>query len=162
MIATDYEWIGQYEFETGLVDITDADYDRGARGRINDVELPAGNYDGYVRYKSDGGIAELLVMDAQIKLEDIEDHRDIQPLVDLGDVGVDCGVCGVFEGKPDFSDREWEMFCADEIPTGEDGWITSYGICSPSGGSDGGYLALGWVDTYTESDELKGISILFE
>ena len=76
------------------------------------------------------------------------------------DCGVDAGLFGYFDDKPDFSDNEWRKFCnaIEGDPTaqiskfdGRDGFFTS------SGYGDGGY----YVDAYAKDGEVVALETRF-
>lgn len=151
-----FEHFGQYEYG-GEAMAMDPSYRSDDRG-VMALDLPVGNYDGYVRYADDGHIAELLVMDCQVRLRDVGEGGYVDEEADFGDIGVDSGCAGIFCSKPNFSDGEWDNFYKRELSDGDGCWVTSYGLCCETGGSDGEYPVLGWFD---QDGSLRGASIVF-
>jgi hypothetical protein len=56
---------------------------------------------------------------------------------EIGEIGVDAGLAGFFNDKPDYTDDEWSEFC-DSIRNGN-AWIRDEGFFSSSGYGDGCY-----------------------
>lgn len=55
----------------------------------------------------------------------------------IGEIGVDAGLAGFFQNKPDYDDEAWSRFCS-EIGH-KDYMITDYGFFTSSGNGDGFY-----------------------
>lgn len=78
-------------------------------------------------------------------------------------VGVDAGLFGYFDNKPDFSDEEWHNFCGQlkgeahitKIMDfrGRDGFVTE------SGYGDGGYTSTEWIEPAT--GKVAAVNTLF-
>lgn len=77
--------------------------------------------------------------------------------IEIGHVGVDAGLAGFFQNKPDYEDAEWFDFC-DRI--NEHDWlITPEGFCTESGFGDGYYPVYKFVN---DKGEIVGLEIRFE
>ena len=55
----------------------------------------------------------------------------------IGSIGVDAGLAGFFNNKPDYNDAQWHAFC-EQILNGN-AWITEDGFFTSSGYGDGSY-----------------------
>lgn len=156
---TAYTHIGQFEF-TGAVDATDPCYDKSVWCRINNIPLVPCNYDGWIKISDEGDwgkrVAELIITPAQfIKIpEDMWENYSEEEYE--GEVGVDAGLAGIFQDKPDFEGTMWSEFC-DMIDNG-DAWVTDWGFCCSSGYGDGGYPLFCFVDS---DDKICGLRIVF-
>lgn len=125
--------IGERHFG-GVVDITDPCYDRDVWCRMNDVEIVPGNYQCAI-WKKDCGDWGNRVGIIGIYLGEIVPPQ--KKMKCIGEIGVDAGLAGFFEHKPDYSDEEWSRLCGS-IRHG-DAWIHDDGFFSSSGYGDGGY-----------------------
>lgn len=123
------------------VDITDPCYDKGTWCRIT-TECQPGVYVGYVDIV-DCGVWGMRVGAITICREDVL----IDGVFDwecIGDIGVDAGLAGFFNNKPDYPDDDWICFLEDNGILGdnkkeEDYYVCDCGIFSASGYGDGGY-----------------------
>lgn len=119
------------------IDITDPCYNKDVWCRLNNVKIQEGEYQ-CVIWTTDGSddwgirVAQIeisLTKKMQSSSEIFEDY--------LGDIGVDAGLAGFFENKPDFSNEEWDRFC--DFMENEDAFLTELGFWSSSGYGDGVY-----------------------
>lgn len=157
--------VGVINIKDSLVDITDPCYEKDTWCAFFEHKVKAGKYRCYVsvvnfpaKYqfeakdwevlcgkkkvgqtttKTDRRIVELIIVHESIKLEDIKSWDKV------GKIGVDAGMCGFYNHKPDFTDdNKWLEFC-DSLKTFPrlqvrcD--IKSYGITVSSGFGDGYY-----------------------
>lgn len=156
---TAYTHFGQFEF-TGNVDATDPCYDKYVWCRINDIPLAPDNYDGWVKMSNEGSwgdrVAELIITPAQIIREPEDMWKNYTEVEYGGEVGVDAGLAGIFQNKPNFMDSEWSEFC-DMVMKGNC-WITDWGFCCSSGYGDGGYPLFAFED---EDGKIHGLRIIF-
>ena len=133
------------------VDITDPCYDKDVWCRMT-AECKPGEYEG-IAAMQDCGVWGIRVRSLSIRHTDLKntpiDEIDMKP---IGDIGVDAGLAGFFNNKPDFNDTEWFAFC-DEIKEGKY-WNLHDGIFSRSGYGDGCY------EVYTSKDN-DAFTILF-
>lgn len=121
------------------VDITDPCYDKGTWCRMT-TKCKPGTYYGYADMVDEGEWGER-VASIQIYLDDVQ--VDDSELESIGRIGVDAGLAGFFQDKPDFNDDEWNELC-DKLASGDepkDYWVFdgNKGIFSNSGYGDGGY-----------------------
>lgn len=116
------------------IDITDPCYNRDVWCRMNDVEIVPGNYQ-CVIWESDEGDWGIRVGAIGIYLCGVVPSQKAMKCI--GEIGVDAGLAGFFDHKPDYTDEEWSDFC-DMIGRGR-AWITDGGFFSSSGYGDGGY-----------------------
>lgn len=115
------------------IDITDPCYTRNVWCRINEVPITAGEYECYVKEKSDketGGWGKR-VAKIGIRREKADNYTKI------GYIGVDAGLAGFFFDKPDYTDDQWDELC-NMVHNGN-AWMVDYGFFSESGYGDGSY-----------------------
>lgn len=119
------------------IDITDPCYRKSTWCRINDVTVVPGEYVCGV-FMADRGTWGKRVAYTEMHLSSLDyDPEDTICEEFLGDIGVDSGLAGFFENKPDYSDQQWHDFC-NAVNTGH-AWILNEGFCSSSGYGDGCY-----------------------
>lgn len=133
--------VGKIRFEK-LISITDPCYDKDVWCRINNYDLPPDEYNCIVEIGERVKSISIISSELDYFDEEIEERL-------IGEIGVDAGLAGFFQDKPDFSDEEWYEFCdktfdeGSEFQTGipnvymYDG--TWKGVWSESGYGDGGY-----------------------
>ena len=92
---------GKIKFTSNKLDVTDPCYDKDVWCRMT-VDIIPGVYD-YEIITSDGRCRYL-----SIKLEGAGNIR--RGLV-VGDIGVDAGLAGFFENKPDYDNDTWYKIC---------------------------------------------------
>ena len=126
------EYVGIIELGT-KVDITDPCYDKDVWCRIT-TDCEPGAYKGYVEM-SDQGDWGMRV--ASVSIFKGDKMWDIYEMDYIGNIGVDAGLAGFFNNKPDFKDDEWSELC-DKIEKGN-AWNLYDGIFSSSGFGDGVY-----------------------
>lgn len=126
------EYVGTIELGT-KVDITDPCYDKNVWCRMT-TDCEPGTYKGYVEMSDEGDWGMRV---ATISIFKGDKMWGIEEMESIGTIGVDAGLAGFFNDKPDFNDREWTEFC-DKIREG-DAWNLYNGIFSSSGYGDGGY-----------------------
>lgn len=130
------------------VDITDPCYKKDVWCRLNDIEITPGDYT-CIAWKS-----------TETYEYNGKEHKDVRvgnlgiylngvipsqkSMEEIGEIGVDAGLAGIFNSKPDLDDDSWRGFC-DYIDKG-DHWIFNGkdsfgldGVCSSSGYGDGMY-----------------------
>lgn len=131
--------IGRRHFG-GSIDITDPCYDRDTWCRMN-ANVKDGEYDCYIwrhtdHIEYDGKKFD----DTRVGVIGIYLNGIIPPqesMKEIGSIGVDAGLAGFFENKPDYTDEQWKAFC-DSIRKG-DAWMKDEGFFSSSGYGDGCY-----------------------
>lgn len=133
-------YIGSFELGN-QVDITDPCYDKDTWCRMT-TECQPGTYAGYVEISDEGEWGQRVSTIAiykdgyYVSLEDMER---------IGNIGVDAGLAGFFNNKPDYPDDEWTKFLTEngvigkEHDSNKDYYLVDYGVFSGSGYGDGGY-----------------------
>ena len=126
------KYIGELELGT-KVDITDPCYDKDVWCRMT-TDCEPGLYKGYAEMSDEGDWGMRV---ATVSIFKGDKMWGIEEMEYIGNIGVDAGLAGFFNDKPDFSDTEWNEFC-DKINDG-DAWNLYNGIFSSSGYGDGYY-----------------------
>ena len=138
---------GTIKFNSGFVDITDPCYDKDTWCRLR-KELPAGEYKYEVNI-SDQGVWGERVTSIRIKRKNWKGSV-INSLV--GYIGVDAGLAGFFDNKPDYKETPEHDEWVDDVCNGflfkQDGEVYEAhrnnamrceGVFSSSGYGDGSY-----------------------
>ncbi len=130
---------GEVAFPAGEISVTDPCYDMGTYGRIDGVQIIPGTYkcNSWVCKKGDKwSIGRTFI--AQILLKGVDTKKSEREYI--GSIGVDAGLAGFYQNKPDYSDSEWNDFCdAFFASDGNDYLLNEYGFCTSSGFGDGSY-----------------------
>lgn len=154
------EFVGTMELGNKL-QITDPCYEKGTWCMLTTVCEP-GTYHGYVEignYKYDEDddfrVAAISIYkdDKQVSFDD---------MFAIGEIGVDAGLAGFFNNKPDFPGDKWIEFLVkagvfknkDEYDYGRNHYAVEYGLFSESGFGDGFY------DVFT-NEERTAFQIVF-
>lgn len=119
------------------VDITDPCYDKDVWCRMNGVEILPGEYECFVDVwdnEQTGGWGERV---ARLGIRRLRSEETV--FHQIGEIGVDAGLAGIFEDKKDFTDDEWSELCNSIDRPGEKAWLRDDGFFSSSGYGDGGY-----------------------
>ena len=122
--------IGTKEF-LDKIDITDPCYNKDVWCRINNFPISAGTYECYVRMADNeetGGWGERV---ARIGIRKDKADRYVRK----GSIGVDAGLAGFFNNKPDYTDEQRSEF----VYRDGNAWIIEDGFYSTSGYGDGAY-----------------------
>ncbi len=143
----------------GSVDITDPCYRKDVWCRMDGVAIKPGNYYCYKwtsneKYIWNGethddyrvGVLGIY-LDGMIPTQ--------KSMESIGTIGVDAGMAGFFENKPDYSDSEWRELC-NRTRQG-DAWNFEEGVFSSSGYGDGEYP----VYAYKVNGEIVALEIRF-
>ena len=125
------------------VDITDPCYDRNVWCRMT-TECEPGEYTGYVNISDEGEWGKRVASIAIYKDDNIKDFNSME---NIGQIGVDAGLAGFFNNKPDFPGDTWMEFLMESGTFKADGeydysrnyYECKYGLFSSSGYGDGGY-----------------------
>ena len=150
--------IGYNNFGKGIVDITDPCYDRDIWCRLNGVAIRPGVYECVAWTCEEGGgddpwdVGRVWVAAIYFRDTDEETYTET-----IGTIGVDAGLAGFFEDKPDYNDEEWRMFCS-LIEEGN-AWINDCGFFTSSGLGDGGYRVKALKSR--EKNDIIGLEIEF-
>ena len=157
---SDTDFIGP-KFFNDKIDVTDPCYNKEdlcCRITVNAVE---GTYACYAREGNGKIVASAIVND------DVVDDLDSLEFKYLTDIGVDSGMAGYFNNKPDYTQKEWIKFCDllnrnNELNFGtyllsEKGTVNIDGFFTDSGGRDGYYS----VYIAKKNDEIVAVAILY-
>ena len=107
------EKIGTIEFSGNEIDITDPCYDKDVFCRARRKILP-GRYDCYVETGKIDGYRIVCTLTILTKSVDLGD-KTLRARKE-GYIGVDAGVAGFFENKPDYDDSDWNKICSYIYP----------------------------------------------
>ena len=147
--------VGQKHFG-GKIDITDPCYDKRTWCRINGVSIVEGTYNCYVVMAYDHETGGWGTRIAEIGIE-LDGVKVISGYQKIGEIGVDAGLAGFFENKPDYTDDEWGEFCK-KIHGYDKYWLWDVGFFSESGYGDGGYRVEAVKD---ENENVIALRIVF-
>lgn len=144
------------------IEITDPCYNKDVWCRMNDVSIKEGEY---------------TCMISEATCDDVFNGKPYQYKVIesiaislsgelptgtrstyLGEIGVDAGLAGFFNNKPDYTDSEWKDFCNRLHHAQEEAWIFDEGFFSNSGHGDGSYPVFASRD---RQNEIVGLMIEF-
>ena len=125
-----------------VTEATDPCYNRDVWCRINNIDTLPGKYQCFIFVKDKGEwgmrVARLRVCHESIDLEATDDDLCNEY---IGEIGVDAGLAGFYNNKPDYNDEEWAEFCKFRGQY----YIRPEGVCSLSGYGDGGYAVYGRI-----------------
>lgn len=107
------EKIGTIEFAGNEIDITDPCYDKDVFCRARRKILPR-RYDCYVETGKIDGYRIVCTLTILTKSVDLGD-KTLRARKE-GYIGVDAGVAGFFENKPDYDDSDWNKICSYIYP----------------------------------------------
>lgn len=151
------EKLGTFTVSTGKLMVTDPCYDKGTWCTAAVENAAKGQWEAEVE-RVDCGMwgnrVQKLTVRAVGKKPTSHERLD-------ADIGVDAGVCGVFENKPNYGDIDWAKVC-DEMKTAFGGIASKgngfhcEGAWSSSGYGDGSYDAFVGCD---ENGEVVEITI---
>lgn len=148
------KYIGRKHFGP-KIDITDPCYDRDVWCRINDLEIKEGDYLCCVWLKKRWYVCPVsqkrVVYDSVARIGiylGLSGKMDV-----IGEIGVDAGLAGFFNNKPDYSDDEWHQFC--EALDGKDYLINNEGFFASSGDGDGSYPVFAHKDVNGKIDSIE-------
>lgn len=159
-------YAGTIKINSEEVDVTDPCYDKDVWCRTK-VKIHPGTYECYADF-ADFNLWGNRCMRCYIvnnapalkekALKGLKKSRRFK-----GSIGVDAGMAGFFDDKPDFDDSEWSTFCDYTFAEEEKGkqtfirqFETGDGFWTTSGFGDGGY------DVYTASYGDKAIGVMIE
>lgn len=158
-----YKVVGTKHFDS-QIDITDPGYKRYTLGRLNDVKIKEGEYQCIIwnerkSYNSPSGELHYntYVSKIGIYLGEIPDVHDFE---EIGEIGVDSGMAGFFNHKPDYTIEEWFKLCESLHPNNvsKEYHINDEGFFSNSGRGDGCYSVYAAKD---ENGEITSLEIAF-
>lgn len=158
------------DIDDGLVDVTDPCYDRGTWCAEWELKVKSGKYDVRIIGGGKDRVKAIYALHRDISKEiaAVSDFSDWE--IHSSAIGVDAGLCGFFNHKPDYSVEEWLVFCdrlrdmdnEQEKTTGRmyaDTYIIEpNGVCSSSGYGDGSYP----LYVHRDGDgEIDGLCVIF-
>ncbi len=139
------------------VDITDPGYDKDVWCRMNNVKIKPGIYNCYSYIGESKGWGKRVWIN-QIVIDDDEDSAATEEKIRIGRswrtigiIGVDAGLAGFFDDKPDFGYDKWDEFCewmwdknnCHNLEDVKESYIRSFddrdGFWTESGAGDGCY-----------------------
>lgn len=162
-----YKYVGIFNHKGNKIDITDPCYDKGTWCRTTQ-ELPEGEYECWVDIVDYGDWGKRVAL-SQIIKKDL-DNSDIYARTRIAEIGVDAGLAGFFDNKPDYDDAAWSEFCEwswqkeNQIErktvalANEDNAAKCEGFFTSSGFGDGCYDV---IALYDKDDKLIGYEINF-
>jgi len=100
---------GSFKVQSGTIDITDPGYDKDVWCRETQVNVLNGNYHCYYHKQELKDWGERIWC-LRVVHEDFLDVVSKNPRR-LGNVGVDAGLCGFFDNKPNYNCEEWADLC---------------------------------------------------
>ena len=134
--------VGTRKFN-GPLSVTDPCYDKDVWCRLDGLNILPGDYTciaytGTFYYAFEGKRhRETRVCVLSLFRCDENFKTAVDQMDEIGEIGVDAGLAGFFENKPDYNDEEWSAFC--EAIRDKDWVETDCGFCSSSGYGDGSY-----------------------
>lgn len=109
-------YVGKITIPDGVVDVTDPCYDNDTWCR-SQFEIKPGTYNCYSYIGESYGwgkrvwINQIVFADGEDAAYAEEKIRSGRSWRKVGEIGVDAGLAGFFDNKPDFRDDAWEEFC---------------------------------------------------
>ena len=152
--------IGKRNFGN-IIDITDPCYDKDVWCRMNNVLIKSGEYHCikwmYTEKEEFNGkqYTDTRVGILGIYLGGVIPQQ--KQMVEIGSIGVDAGLAGFFENKPDYNDSEWQKFC-DRLDNNNNAWMIDCGVYSSSGYGDGCYGVYAYKNA---NEEITALEIRF-
>ena len=143
--------LGVFDFSKGTIEVTDPCYDKVVWCRTNIDVLP-GKYEGTAHFEN--GRVKMLQIIHEDYTATIDDCTFVE---NYNEIGVDSGLCGFFQDKPDFSDEEWHSFCEEYFFNESCGQVP-YGFWSSSGYGDGCYTVF---EYHNVNDTVVGLTLLY-
>jgi hypothetical protein len=126
---------GEFENKSGTMDITDPCYDQDIWCRRTLKNVLPGIYKCFYHKQKAGDWGER-IWSCRVIHKDCLDIITKNPTFG-GRVGVDAGLCGFFDNKPDYNDTEWHELCGKIENTNY--YVLPYGCFTSSGIGDGEY-----------------------
>lgn len=154
-----YKMVGKLNITDDIIDVTDPCYDADVWCRTRKPIIP-GMYDCYVGMSKKNRVYTLIILSENYSLDDDFDVEEV------GEIGVDAGMAGFFQNKPDYSDEQWKKTCDYCYPGygREQFWLVDEstpllckGFFSQSGDGDGVYAVL----QATKNDRIVGYKLEF-
>lgn len=136
------------------IDITDPCYDRDTWCRMNDVSIKEGEYTCMVSESTcdavfNGKPHQYKVIESIAISLSGKFPAETQSTY-FGEIGVDAGLAGFFNNKPDYTDPEWDSFCDRLNQPKENVWLQDVGFFSTTGHGDGSYTVFADRDSHND------------
>jgi len=171
-----WELIGSFENKTGTMDVTDPGYDKDSLCRTQFPCLP-GKYNVYVDVRRCRGwgirVHTLKIVHESYDGENNRFGTWKPKLWNGAAIGVDAGLCGFFDNKPDYpcgdfndpgeydelNPETWSQMC--DLVDKKNHAVLSYGAFSTSGIGDGVYPCYVWYGTDHTSVDVVAAELRF-
>ena len=139
------EKICEHTFKTGEITITDPcyDYKIGAR-YIQNFNVIPGKYYFYAGHNDTISDSDYYNTSFIMIHEGYQLNQDDMQYWDNLHIGVDSGMCGFFENKPDYSSEEWNEIC-EAFDENDYKLEFKEGVAIQSGWGDGTYFPTEWA-----------------
>jgi len=148
---------GEFENKSGTIDVTDPCYDKDVWCRKRVVGVLTGTYQCFYHKGEVKNWGERIWSCRIVH----KDHLDIvkKRPYKIGNVGVDAGLCGFFDDKPDYNDEEWAELCSKmDINGYPTNYMLPYGCFTSSGLGDGVYDFFAWQN---EKGQIVALELRF-
>ena len=126
---------GTFTFDKGIVSVTDPCYNDDIWCRMNNVKIIPGKYN-CISYIDNLSKRTFI---CQICLQGHNSPQQYSKKECIGSIGVDAGIAGFYQDKPNYSEEEWYDFCEAIKTNNFDYLINEHGFCTSSGYGDGSY-----------------------
>lgn len=128
------------------VDFTDPCYDKDVWCRMTVDGFLPGTYNCYASYNDEGRVAESWIIHEKCDIGPGRGQVMLAESVVLAGCGVDAGLFGYFDDKPDFDDAQWYALCNNlqEINVVNGDFDGRDGFYTESGYGDGVYCPVLW------------------
>ena len=144
---------GTFTFDKGIVSVTDPCYSDDVWCRMDNVKIIPGKYN-CISYIDTENKRTFI---CQICLQGHNSPQQNSKKESIGSIGVDAGMAGFYQDKPNYSDEEWYDFCEACKANNFDYLINEHGFCTSSGYGDGSYD----VYAYRCKDGIYCLEIIF-
>lgn len=142
--------LGSFNFRD-QIDITDPCYDKDVWCRTKSPCKP-GTYIGFALEQTIKNWGDRIVWLGMY-------HSSLEEMpscnIELPPIGVDAGLAGFFDNKPDYGQEEWERLCNEEFCVGKDCGQIDCGFWSSSGIGDGEYEVWAHANEKGERDAFE-------
>lgn len=145
--------VGKFEFGSHI-DVTDPCYDADVRGGRFTVEAKPGTYNCFVGINREDRVIGIQIQHVGC--------WGVGQWAEIGEIGVDAGLAGFFNDKPDYQkEGRWVDVCRsidDDEMTGVKYFFNKDGFFSHSGYGDGSYKVYARKD---KKGQIVGLQIMF-
>ena len=109
------EYVADITFEKGIISATDPCYNGNVWCRKDNIKIVPGDYQVNTYTDDDGRVTilQIILKDQSVidRFNSKSENIDKSWRTIAENIGVDAGLCGFFQDKPDFTDEEWTDFC---------------------------------------------------